>query len=364
MAALALECLVRREYRRLLEIAAASAGMLIVGRGDLQDGHPPRSPGSLAAPMPSSHYMPITNPAAAVHFLSRQLRPLVPYMGFDDLIIDVVLVLAGIAALIWLRRYALAAMFPIMLALVFLASAAHKYPFGNPRTSTFWLVAVPVLMAVAVAAAEHLAGRIDRRAPLLVAALALAVWVLRRISTSAPTRYPTRTSYSEITYLEAHFRHPGTSSLSATGPASGSRITTRDAQLPGRRRHARCYGVAYSVAWMVGCPTVRRGDVQTRGRRLRTRSPAASRPPLAGGSGSSGRARSVRGPTWKRIGQAPRWKRSASAPNHSVGPVPARHPRASLTESTTGSRLSLTVVSGCRPEDAGAERDARRRSEA
>src|SRR6266436_4709048 len=97
-------------------------------------------------------------------------------------------------------------MFPIMLALVIGASAARKYPFGDLRTSTFWLVAVPVLMAVAVAAAGHLAGRIDRRVPLLVAAVALAVWI------PAANRYirihpiPNEDVHSEITYLNAHFR--------------------------------------------------------------------------------------------------------------------------------------------------------------
>jgi hypothetical protein len=204
MASLALECLVRREYRRLVEIAAASAGMVIIAGVIYKTVIHPSSK-LLAAPMPSSHYLP-TNPAAAVHFVARQLRPLVAYMGFHDLIIDVVLVLAGIAALIWLRRYALAAMFPIMLVLVLVASAAHKYPFGNPRTSTFWLVAIPVLMAVAVAAAGHLAGHIDRRAPLLVAALALAVWVPATNIDIRAHSIPNEDVLSQITYLEAHFR--------------------------------------------------------------------------------------------------------------------------------------------------------------
>src|SRR5258708_34894403 len=59
--------------------------------------------------------------------------------------------MAGIGALIWLRRFALAAMLPITLAIAIGASAARKYPFGDIRTSTFWLVAVPVLLARPVA---------------------------------------------------------------------------------------------------------------------------------------------------------------------------------------------------------------------
>jgi hypothetical protein len=251
MAALALECLVRRDYRRLLEIAAASAGMLIVG---LVIYKVVIHPGSRLtdAPMPSSHYMPISNPAAAAHFLSRQLRSLVPYMGFNHLIIDVVLVLAGIAALIWLRRYALAAMFPIMLALVLLASAAHKYPFGNARTSTFWLVAVPVLMAVAVAAGAHLAGRIDRRAPLLVAALGLAVWVPATNSDIRAHSIPNEDVYSEITYLEAHFRHPDVVIVSYGASFGFAYYYPATPSFPVDAVTPDGYGVAYpQLPWMV-----------------------------------------------------------------------------------------------------------------
>jgi len=206
MASLALACLVRRDYRRLPAIAGASAGMLIVSLviyvTVIHRGVTPRLVADWHA-----HYMPTASPSAAAHFLSRQLQHLAPYMGFRPLIIDAAAALAGIAALIWLRRYALAAMFPIMLALVIVASAARKYPFGDLRTSTFWLVTVPVLMAIAVAAAAQLAGRIDRRLPLLVAVVALAVWVP---ATNKYIRFhsiPNEDVHSEISYLEAHFRH-------------------------------------------------------------------------------------------------------------------------------------------------------------
>jgi hypothetical protein len=63
-----------------------------------------------------------------------------------------------------------------------------------------------VLMAVAVAAAGHLAGRIDRRAPLLVAALALAVWVPATNIDIRAHSIPNEDVLSQITYLEAHFR--------------------------------------------------------------------------------------------------------------------------------------------------------------
>src|SRR5258708_21284766 len=115
-------------------------------------------------------YAPTRSASAAVSFVNLQLHHLAPYFGFGSLIVDAVLALAGIAALIWLRRFALAAMLPITLAIAIGASAARKYPFGDIRTSTFWLVAVAALMGVAVAAARRLAAPVDPPAPLVVAA--------------------------------------------------------------------------------------------------------------------------------------------------------------------------------------------------
>jgi hypothetical protein len=262
MASLALECLVRREYRRLVEIAAASAGMLIVALVIYKAVIHPTSK-LLTAPMPSSHYMP-TSPIAAVHFLTRQLRHLEPYIGFHDLIIDVVLVLAGIAALIWLRRYALAALFPIMLALVLVASAAHQYPFGNPRTSTFWLVAVPVLMAVAVAAAGHLASRIDRRAPLVVAALALAVWVPATNKYIRAHSIPNEDVHSEIAYLESHFRHGDVVIVSYGASFGFAWYYPATPSFPVDPVAANGHGLAYpQLPWMVVMTNRQPADIAT-----------------------------------------------------------------------------------------------------
>src|SRR5260370_16900506 len=111
-------------------------------------------------------YAPTRSPAAALSFVGHQLRQLAPYMGFP-LAVDAVGVLAGIAALVWLRRFALAALFPIMLVITIAASAAHQYPVGDLRTSTFWLVAGPGRVAGAVAAVGRLAPAVDPRRPTL-----------------------------------------------------------------------------------------------------------------------------------------------------------------------------------------------------
>jgi hypothetical protein len=63
-------------------------------------------------------------------------------------------------------------------------------------------------MAVAIAAAGRLAARIDRRAPLAVAAAALAVWVPFTDAYIRSHQLPARQDVrSEVAYLDAHRRH-------------------------------------------------------------------------------------------------------------------------------------------------------------
>lgn len=205
MASLGLECLVTRRYRRLIEVAGAAAGMLIVSLVIYEIVLRPEVTPKVTAYW-DAFYVPTRSASGAVSFIILGLHHLAAYMGFRSLIIDTVLALAGIGALIWLRRYALAAMFPVTLAIVIVASAAREYPFGDPRTSTFWLVAVPLLMAVAVAAAGQLGARIDRRAPLLVTAAALAVWVPATNPYVRSHSIPVEDVQSQVTYLDAHFR--------------------------------------------------------------------------------------------------------------------------------------------------------------
>ena len=218
MASLALECLVTRHYRRLAEVAAASAGMLVVSLAIYLTLVRPQITHNLVTYW-APFYMPTRSASAALSFVNLELHRLAPYMGFP-LVVDAVLALAGIAALIWLRRFALAAIFPIMLAIAIAASAAREYPFGDLRTSTFWLVMVPVLMAVGMAAAGRLAARIDRRAPLVVAAVALAVWVPVTDTYIRSHPIPNEDVHSEVTYLDAHFR-PGDVVIVSYGASFG-----------------------------------------------------------------------------------------------------------------------------------------------
>jgi hypothetical protein len=205
MAGLGIECLGKRQYRRLRELGAASAGMLVVAAVIYVTLIRPQVTPRLTAYW-AAFYMPTKSIAAATSFVHQEFHGLAPYMGFGSLAVDAVGALAGIAALVWLRRFALAVMLPVILVIVIVASAADKYPFGDLRTSTFWLVIVPVLMAVAVAAVGHLATVADRRMPLLVAAVALAVWVSATLPFMRVHSIPVEDVHSEITYLESHYR--------------------------------------------------------------------------------------------------------------------------------------------------------------
>jgi hypothetical protein len=219
MASLGIECLVTRHYRRLIELAAASAGMLVVSLVIYEIVlHPEIHPNVVS--YWNAFYVPTRSASGAVAFVRHALHNLAPYMGFRWLALDAVGVVAGIAALVWLRRFALAVMFPILLAIVIVASADRKYPFGDPRTSTFWLVLAPVLMAVAVAAAGRLATAIDRRMPALVAVVALVVWVPLTRPYIRVHSIPVEDVHSEVTYLEGHYR-PGDVVIVSYGASFG-----------------------------------------------------------------------------------------------------------------------------------------------
>lgn len=208
MAALALECLVRRHYRRLAQVAVATAGMLVVSLAYYLTLIRPTETPKLVAYW-RAFYMPITTWHAAGTFLQTELTGLAPYLGFKSLTIDSIAVLAGIVALVWMRRIALAALFPITLAIVIVASGLSKYPFGDVRTSTFWLVLPPVLMAIAVAALARLAGRLDRRVlPALVCAIALAIWVDATGPYIRSHLLADEDAHAQTVYVERHMR-PG-----------------------------------------------------------------------------------------------------------------------------------------------------------
>jgi hypothetical protein len=146
--------------------------------------------------------------SGAWRYVDLRLHQLAPYLGFRSLRLDAALVLAGIIALIWLRRYALAAMFPLTMLAVAVASADNRFPFGDMRTSTFWLVMAPVLMAIAVAVAGRAIAAINRPAAFATGAVLLALWVSTTHPYIRSHPIPNEDIRSQVAYLNEHLR-PG-----------------------------------------------------------------------------------------------------------------------------------------------------------
>ncbi|HUN32688.1 MAG TPA: hypothetical protein VMU95_11800 [Trebonia sp.] len=224
----------RRQWRRLAELAVAGVGTLVLFGAVFVVVLKPR-----IDPQLSSYWAPLYSPTSvtgAARFFWFQLSQRVgAYIGFPpnasraftepatlaELAIPLILTVGGIVALAVMRRFALAAMLPATLLVAMVASAARQYPFGDERTSTFWEVMFPVLMAIAIAAAIHGAGRwlgragaggARRRAfpaiAVVVCAAAIAGYTLAVWPDINTHPIPDDDARSQIQYAEAHYR-PG-----------------------------------------------------------------------------------------------------------------------------------------------------------
>lgn len=241
-ACLCLETLIRRRWRQLAEVAVAGAGALAIYGVVFALVVRPRLDPTL-----STYWAPWYSPAGvpgAARFFWARLQQLSPFIGFPaagvpspallairhvtsgvdvgpvPLAVPLSLAGAGIAALAVLRRFALAALLPVTLVVVMTASAARQYPFGDERTSTFWLVLVPVLAAIAVAAAIHGLGRalrwLDYRLKwalpvIAVAGGAVAIsFYLQQVRpyVNAGQLLAHDDTRSQVAYAQAHYR-PG-----------------------------------------------------------------------------------------------------------------------------------------------------------
>jgi hypothetical protein len=163
LACLGLAALVRRQWRRLAEATVAAVGMLVIYGVVYAIVIKPRINPTLNYTW-APDYAP-TSVTGAASFFWAKLQLLAPFIAFPalhdpltGLIIALSVAGAGVVALALMRRFALAALLPVTLAVVMAASAHQSYPFGDERTSTFWLVLFPVLMAIAVASVPHAIG--------------------------------------------------------------------------------------------------------------------------------------------------------------------------------------------------------------
>jgi hypothetical protein len=223
----------RRQWRRLAELAVAGASTLAIFGVIYVVVLKPR-----IDPQMSSYWTPLYSPTsvtgAARFFWTELTQRVGPDIGFPaggsktftqpasvaELAIPLTLTVAGIVALAVLRRYALAAMLPVTLVVAMTASAARQYPFGDERTSTFWEVMFPVLMAITVAAAIHglgqAFGRLDpavkRWAPPVIAIAVGTAAIAGYVHYVRPDinshTIPDDDARSQVQFAEAHYQ-PG-----------------------------------------------------------------------------------------------------------------------------------------------------------
>ena len=139
--------IVRRDWRRLAEAAVAGActGVLMLGVYEAFDA---RAVSPLNASVYWPHFfLPVTQGLhASAAFVLRHFHSAHAFFGLGPAWVAVPLVVAGLVTMAWLGRpataLAVAALWPEMLVL----SALKKFPFLNPRTSTF-LFAITIVVA-------------------------------------------------------------------------------------------------------------------------------------------------------------------------------------------------------------------------
>ena len=208
MGALGLAALPRRQWRRLAEIAVASAGMLVV-QATIYIGIDERHTNPSLTSYWDDYYIPRDHGVSGiVSFVRHRGALVVPYLGFHSVIVVLVLVLGGLGTLTYLHRPALALVTPLTIGLVMVASAARKFPFLEPRTSTFWLVAVAVLMAIGVAGAISAIETISTPAAVASGLAGLAVWVIVTAPHVRTHLIPNEDVRDQVAYVDAH-RRPG-----------------------------------------------------------------------------------------------------------------------------------------------------------
>lgn len=199
-AGLVVEALLVRDRRRLVEtvVAGAAAGaalgvvfLLTIGPADIP---------SLKKYW-TGYYL---GGSTLAHQLDVRLHQLLPFTAGGHLWLVAVLVGAAVVLLAVHGRWALALSLPLVLLMSVAAGLARAYPFGDPRTSTYWLVLVPVMMAVTASYAADAAGRVHGLVVPVVAAAALLAWVPSAAPYANARTIPSEDVRSPVRYLDRH----------------------------------------------------------------------------------------------------------------------------------------------------------------
>jgi hypothetical protein len=211
-AALILVQLVRRDWRRLAEatVAAVVAAVLLAV---LYKAFVATAASDLGA---SSHwaafYVPVGHGLhASITWLLRLIGLMRADFGLGPALVAVPLVLAGLVTAFVLARPATALAAAALLPEMVVLSAAKVYPFGDPRTSTFLIVAVVAVAAIGVAgiaaaARRRLSGATAWLVPAAVAAAAVAGLMVTAAPDVRSHSIPAEDVRDQATYVAAHAR--------------------------------------------------------------------------------------------------------------------------------------------------------------
>jgi hypothetical protein len=197
----------RREWRKAIEVLGAGAvsmvGIAIVFFVFVQR----HQNDSLRAFWTGSFLPTDAGPSGARHWLAPRVDEILPLLGTRHVLAAIVMVVAGIATLLWIKRVALALAAPLLVVIAMVASAMRKYPFLEPRTSAFWLVAILVLMAIGAAGIVTRLARLHFALGIvaLVVVASVGMWQAQPLGGDAIVPEPLR---DEIHYLDKHQR-PG-----------------------------------------------------------------------------------------------------------------------------------------------------------
>ena len=111
------------------------------------------------------YYLPTGSASAAWHYIVSRTDQLQRLTNLGPMWLMSLILLAGIATMVWQRQIAAALVLPLLLVTLVAASAAHRYPLMDARTSLFVYVIMAVVAAYALAGAARGAIALAHRLP-------------------------------------------------------------------------------------------------------------------------------------------------------------------------------------------------------
>jgi hypothetical protein len=208
IAALLLDSLRRRDRRRAFQVGGGAVGVLAAWAGFYAIVIRPNVTAKLESFWDVAYVPRHGGVHALMAFMSTATHNVVPYIGFRWWPVDAVLVLGGLAVLARRGRFLVAAVLPFTLALQLAASGARRYPFGDLRTSTFWVAMASVAAAGGVAAAVEAVARRRRRLSVATLAVSIGLWTLAADPHIRSHPIPDEDARAQTAFVDQHFR-PG-----------------------------------------------------------------------------------------------------------------------------------------------------------